>query len=75
MTTVSTATIIHWSQRTCRLLLVSDSCRGGNYGGDGIGNRSSGAVATERDAVVRGSNGNRGSSGGNIEAAEPASEK
>ncbi len=56
-------------------LFVSDSCRGGNYGGDGIRNRRGGAVATETDAVACDGDGNRGSGGGNIEAAEPAAEK
>ncbi len=73
---VSAATVLRWSQRTCRLtLFVSDSCRGGNYGGNGTGNRSSGSAAMETEVVVHSSNGNRGSGGGNIEAAEPAAEK
>jgi hypothetical protein len=54
---------------------VSDSCRGGNYGGNGIGNRSGGAAATETEAGACSRNGNRGSGSGNIEAAEPAAEK
>ncbi len=73
---VSAATALRWSQRTCRLMLfISDSCRGRSYGGDGIGNRSGGVGATGTEAVVHGGDGNRGSGGGNIEAAEPAAEK
>ncbi len=73
---VSAATVLRWSQRTCRLMLfMSDSCCGGNYGGTGVGNRSSGTAATETEAVARRGDGNRGSSSGSIEAAEPASEK
>jgi hypothetical protein len=73
---VSAATVLRWSQRTCRLtLFISDSCRGRNYGGDGVGNRSGGVAATETEAVARGGNRNRGRGGGNIEAAEPAAEK
>ncbi len=50
---VSAATVLHSSQRTCRIMLfASDSCRGGNYGGNGIGNRSCGAAATEAEAVA-----------------------
>jgi hypothetical protein len=56
---------------TCRLtLFVSDSCCGGNYGGDGVRNRSGGAAAMKTEAVAHGGNRNRGSGGGNIEAAE-----
>jgi hypothetical protein len=47
----------------------------GNYGGKGVGNRSGGTVVTETDAVACSSDENRGSGGGNIEAAEPAAEK
>ncbi len=73
---VSAATVLCWRRRTCRLtLFVSDSCHGGNYGGDGVRKRSGGVAAMETDAVVRGGDGNRGSGGGNIEAAEPAAEK
>ncbi len=49
--------------------------KSGNYGGDGVRNRSGGTAATETDAVVCGGDGNRGSGGGNVEAAEPAAEK
>ncbi len=73
---VSAAAVLRWSRRTCRLtLFVSDSCHGGNYGGDGVGNRSGGAAATKTEMVARSGNGNRGSSGVNIESAEPAAEK
>jgi hypothetical protein len=73
---VPAATVLRWSQRTCRLtLFVSDSCRGGNYGGNGVGNRSGGAAATETEAVACGSDGNRGSGSENIEAVKPAAEK
>jgi hypothetical protein len=73
---MSAATVLCWSQRTCKLtLFVGDSCRGRNYGGDGVGNRSSGVAATETEVVAHGSKGNRGSGSGNIEAAEPAAEK
>ncbi len=73
---VSAATILCWSQRTCRLpLFAGDSCHGRNYCDDGIGNRSGGAAAMETEAVARGGNGNRGSSSRNIEAVEPAVEK
>jgi hypothetical protein len=57
------------------MLFVSDSCHGGNYSGNGIRNRSGGAVAMETEAVARGGNGNRGRGGVNIEAVEPAAEK
>jgi hypothetical protein len=57
------------------MLFVSDSCRGRNYGDDGVGNRSSGAAAMETEAVACSGNGNRGSGSGNIEAAEQAAEK
>jgi hypothetical protein len=73
---VSATTVLRWSQRTCRLtLFVSDSCRGGNYGGDGIGNRSGGAAARVTEAVARGGNGIKGSGSGNVEAVEPMAEK
>jgi hypothetical protein len=73
---VSAATVLCWSQRTCRLtLFVSDSCCGRNCDGNGIGNISAGAAATETEAVARGGNGNRGSGGGHIEAAEPEAEQ
>ncbi len=73
---VTAAAVLRWRQRTCRLtLFVSGSGRGGNYCGDGIGNRSGGAAATKTDAVAHGCDGNRGSGGGNIEAVEPATEK
>ena len=49
---VSTATVIRWYQMICRLaLFVSDSCCGGNYAGDGAGNRSGGMAAMETEAV------------------------
>ena len=57
------------------MLFVSDSCRAGNYGGNGVGNRRSGAAATETKAVVHGGDGNKGRGGGNKEASEPAIEK
>jgi hypothetical protein len=73
---VSAATVLRWSQRTCRLMLfVSDSCCGGNYGGNGVKNRRGGAAAIETEAVARGGNRKRGSGSENIEAAEPAAEK
>ncbi len=73
---VSAATALRWSQRTCKLMLfVSDSCRGGNNGDNGVGNRSGGAAVTETEVVAQGGNGNRGSGGGSIEAAEPEAEK
>jgi hypothetical protein len=52
------------------MFFVSDSC-GRNYGGDGVGNRSSGVAETETDAVAHDGDRNRGSCSGNIEAAEP----
>ncbi len=73
---VSAATVLRWSQRTCRLTLFdSDSYHGGSYGGNGIRNRSGGGEAMETDTVVQGGNGNRGRGGGNIEAAEPVVKK
>jgi hypothetical protein len=73
---VSAAIVLRLSQRTCRLkLFSSDSCRDRDYGGNGIGNRSGSTGAMETEAVVHGSNGNKGSAGGNMEAAEPLAEK
>jgi hypothetical protein len=67
---VSAATVLDCSQRTCRLML-----RGSNYGGNGVGNRSGDTAVTETEAVACCGDGNRGSSGENIEAAELAAEK
>jgi hypothetical protein len=68
---VSAVIVLRWSQWNCRLiLLVSDSCHGGNYGGNSSRNRSGDVAARETEAVARGGNRNRGSTGGNIEATE-----
>ncbi len=52
LTMVSAATILRWRRPTCRLIFFgSGGCRGRNGGGEGVGDRGSGAAAAETEGV------------------------
>ena len=52
LTMVSAAIILCWRRPTCRLE-ISDrgGCRGGNGGGEGVGDRGSGVAAAKTEGV------------------------
>ena len=52
LTMAPAATILCWRRLTCRLeILGSGGFRGGNSGREGVGDRGSGAAATETEGV------------------------